>query len=105
METTDIVQIVSVCLTVVGFLVSEILALYPDVKANGLAHWLYLYAQCYSDRPRSPTPSHNDLLNIYALERYPDGTLGRPRLTTTPTRDLEYDSEATIENDVSRQNQ
>lgn len=98
METSDIIQIVSVCLTVLGFVASEVLALCPGFKANGLLHWLKMYYVQTRLRPSTPTPSEP----IIAMEDYiraTDDTLGR-NATPTPTRTMEYHSETPNETHV-----
>jgi hypothetical protein len=114
METSDIVQIVSVCLTVLGFVASEIMALCPGFKANGLVHWLSMWAEKNTDivvtLPNGPNSS------TYELRRRPSIHGERPSIavnhnswnspppTPAPSGDMENDSEATLSNDVSRPN-
>lgn len=99
METSDIIQIVSVCFTVLGFVASEILALCPGFKANGLLHWLKMYYVQTRLRPSTPTPS----VPVIAMDEYireTDDTLGR-NASPTPTRTMEHYFETPDETHVS----
>jgi len=100
METSDIIQIVSVCLTVLGFAASEVLALCPGFKANGLLHWLKMYYIQTRDRPVTPIPS----IALTPVDDYiteTDATLTR-NASSTPSRTLESDTQTPDENHVPR---
>ncbi len=111
METSDIVQIVGLGMTVLGFIASEILAVCPGTRANGLLHWLTLLFN--DNRDIQITIPHQNA--TYELRRRPSIHGERPSIavspptsspppTPTPSRDLDYYSQTTLENDVSRPN-
>lgn len=102
METGEILQIVSVALTVLGFIASEILALCPGVQANGVLHWLKLYVS-----------KSNDIVvtmpeNTYELRRRPSvhgdrtGIYLRP---SSPQGAPSVYSQVTLKDDVPGQDQ
>ena len=94
METTDIIQIVSVALTVLGFIASEVLALCPGYEANGVLHWLKLYVAKSHDVVIT-TPE-----NTYELRRRPS-LHGASASERTPS----IYSQVALKNDVPGQDQ
>lgn len=105
METSDIVQIVSVCATVLGLIVSEIMALCPGVKANGLLHWLSLYVS--KNRDLQITLPHEPSQTTFELRRRPTIHGDQVRISNTPTsqRIVEHDLQTQRPDDVSGSNQ
>lgn len=109
LNTTEIVQIVSVSLTVLGFIASEILALCPGYKANGLLHWLTLWVS--DNRDLQITLPHEPSQTTFELRRRPSIHGDRPRITVSrtptpaPSRDLDTYSDVTVQNDVPGQDQ
>ena len=108
METSDIVQIVSVCVTVLGFIASEIMALCPGVKANGLLHWLTLWASDSTDVVVTlPDGSGHNTYEFRRRRTLYGDRLGIHHITPapSPSRDLDHDSETTLQNHVSGEDQ